>query len=105
MKVPDIKDLANHIVPESCVQHREVLHEALTGVRAGQPLSREISLPWMPTWSQTRKATRCGALSQAPQRSDEVTEPGMYVRFLLGNREISSLTTAGNNGQWPASGR
>ena len=31
-------------VPESCVGHREVSGEALTGVSVGQPLSRERSL-------------------------------------------------------------
>ena len=44
MKVPHNKDLANHVVPESCVAHREVRREALTGVRIGQPLSHEMIL-------------------------------------------------------------
>jgi len=42
VKVSDSKGLANHAVPESCAVHREVRREALTGVRVGQPLSREI---------------------------------------------------------------
>ena len=41
MQVPDNKDVANRVVPESCVLYREVWHEALTGVRIGQPLSRD----------------------------------------------------------------
>ncbi len=41
MQVPANKDLANHVVPESCAVHREVWREALTGVRIGQPLSRD----------------------------------------------------------------
>ena len=41
MKVSNSKGLANHTVPESCAEYREVLREALTGVRVGQPLSRE----------------------------------------------------------------
>ena len=41
MKVPHSKDLASHTVPESCVAYREVRREALTGVRIGQPSSRE----------------------------------------------------------------
>lgn len=40
MQVPDNKEIANHVAPESCVAHREVRREALTGVRIGQPLSR-----------------------------------------------------------------
>jgi hypothetical protein len=41
VQVPDNKDVANHVVPESCAAHREVQREALTGVRIGQPLSRD----------------------------------------------------------------
>ena len=42
MEVPNSKGLANRTVPESCVRtRREAHHEALTGVRVGQPLSRE----------------------------------------------------------------
>jgi hypothetical protein len=33
--------IANHTGPESCVVHREVYGEALTGETVGQPLSRE----------------------------------------------------------------
>jgi hypothetical protein len=39
VQVPDDKEVANHVVPESCVVHREVQREALTGVRTGQPSS------------------------------------------------------------------
>ena len=41
VKVPHGKGVANHTVPESCVGCREAQREALTGVRVGQPLSRE----------------------------------------------------------------
>jgi hypothetical protein len=41
VQVPHNKDLASYVVPESCVAHREVRSEALTGVRTGQPLSRD----------------------------------------------------------------
>ena len=44
MQVSHSKGLANHAVPESCVAYREVRREALAGVRAGQPLSREIDI-------------------------------------------------------------
>ena len=43
MKVPTMEGVANHVVPESCAANREVCREALTGVLAGQPLSRERS--------------------------------------------------------------
>ena len=42
MKVSNRKGIANQTGPESCVAHREVRDEALTGEPAGQPLSREI---------------------------------------------------------------
>ena len=43
VKVPNDKGLASRIVPKSCVRNgREARREALTGVRVGQPLSREI---------------------------------------------------------------
>ena len=41
MKVLNGKGIANQTGPESCVAHREVRDEALTGEPAGQPLSRE----------------------------------------------------------------
>ena len=41
MQVPHNKEVANHVVPESCVARREVRGEALTGVRIGQPLSHD----------------------------------------------------------------
>lgn len=41
MKALHSEDIASHTVPELCVTYREVCREALTGVRAGQPLSRE----------------------------------------------------------------
>ena len=42
MEVSNRKGIANQSVPESCVAHREVRDEALTGELAGQTLSREI---------------------------------------------------------------
>jgi hypothetical protein len=44
MKEPYGEGLANHADPESCGDAREGMAEALTGARAGRPLSRE-SLP------------------------------------------------------------
>ena len=41
VKVSVRKGIANQTGPESCVAHREVRDEALTGELAGQPLSRE----------------------------------------------------------------
>ncbi len=41
MQVPHNKDLASHVVLESCAAHREVWREALTEARIGQPLSHD----------------------------------------------------------------
>jgi hypothetical protein len=41
VKVLCSEGVANHTGPESCVVHREVYGEALTGETVGQPLSRE----------------------------------------------------------------
>ena len=92
MQVPDNKDVANHVVPESCAAYREVRREALTGVRIGQPLSRDRSLSRVPTLFHLRKATQTGALTRAPVRPGAVVDPGMCARSLHGNREISGLT-------------
>ena len=61
VKVPNRKGIANQTGSESCVAHREVRDEALTGEPAGQPSSRENT----PTLGcrrchSMRKATRTG---------------------------------------------
>jgi hypothetical protein len=43
MKEPDAEGIAIHSGPESCGHARKVVLEALTGVRAGRVLSREIT--------------------------------------------------------------
>ena len=46
MQVPDNKDVANPVGPESCVPYREVRCEALTGGCIGQPLSHDrVDIP------------------------------------------------------------
>ena len=57
---------ASHIGPESCGDGRKIVGEALTGVRTGQPLSRENgSLFRTPTRSFTWKAIWASAPTQA----------------------------------------
>ena len=106
MQVHYIEGVAIHSGPESCAGTRESVGEALTGVRTGQPLSRERVLSWVPTRLETWKATRTGALLQAPGRPGVVGDPGMRGRSLYGNREISQSTTATSRVlHWSASGR
>ncbi len=51
-------------VPESCVGHREVVGEALTGVSIGQPLSRErILIPSADVFYSTEGNSRGCAIA------------------------------------------
>lgn len=93
MQVHYIEGVAIHSGPESCVGIREGVDEALTGVRAGQPLSRDRVIFWAPTRLETWKATRTGARLQAPGRPGVVEDPGMCGSSLYGNREISRLAS------------
>ena len=91
MQVRCTEGLANHSDPESCAGIREGASEALTGERAGQPLSCERLLSRVPTRFETWKATRTDALWRAFERPGVVGDPGMRGRFLYGNREILGL--------------
>ena len=83
MKVPDSEGIANHAVPESCVRsRREARHEALTGVRVGQPSSRDSNLSWVPTLLRSRKATRSGALLRVSESTRRGLRP-WHARTLL----------------------
>lgn len=75
MKESDVEGVATHDGPESCVEARKGLGEALTREHAGRVLSREISSPGCRRGYDTRKATRGGASSQAPDRPRAVGDP------------------------------
>ena len=82
MQVLHSKDLANHVGPESCVAHREVRREALTGVRIGQPLSHDrVDIPGADAVQAVE-----GNLSGRAIASAQVTRRGRrtwHVRTLL----------------------
>jgi hypothetical protein len=65
MRTPDIEGVAIHDGPESCAGVREGDGEALTGVRAGQPLRREITASGCRRRPKRRKATSPAALTRA----------------------------------------
>jgi hypothetical protein len=93
VKVHRTEGIANHSGPESCAVAREGGGEALTGVRTGQPLSRENGFLFRtPTRSLTWKATWSNVPTQAFVRYGVVLEPGMCASSLHGNREILGLT-------------
>jgi hypothetical protein len=64
MRTPDIEGVAIHDGPESCIGVCEGVGEALTGVRAGQPLSREITASGCRRRLMRRKATSPAALTR-----------------------------------------
>jgi RNA-directed DNA polymerase len=100
MKVSYGEGLATHTGSESCIGARKGADEALTGVRAGQVLSREIEIPpwkrWLlrgadavaivgrQNWGRRYRET---LLDSA--RSETLC---MYVSTLSGNRESPCLS-------------
>jgi hypothetical protein len=93
VKVHYTEGVVNHSGPKSCAVAREGDGEALTGVRIGQPSSRENGFLFRtPTRSLTWKATRRDAPAQASSRSGVVLDPGMCARSSYGNREILGLS-------------
>src|SRR5215467_5654667 len=84
--------IANRIDPESCAAAREGNSEALTGERAGQPLSRESTLvPGADVVPLTEGNTNGRDIAR-PRRPGVVADTGMRGRSLRGNREISRPT-------------
>ena len=93
--------LASHTGPESYIGARKGAGEALTGVRAGRVLSREIHAP--PRGGLLRGADvlenngrrnlryRKGEISQDLARSET---PSMYGRTSRGNREVPRSSAA-----------
>ena len=72
--------VATHTGPESCVAVREGGGEALTGVRAGRVLSREIMIDFgVPTLSEKRKATPGAPPSRGAPGPRAVGDP-VHVR-------------------------
>lgn len=89
MKESYVEGLANHDGSESCVEWRDSLGEALTGVRAGRVLSREINSvrdadPLL-RWGRQQSTCRFGKAWRNPARSET---PGMHGNNLRENREI-----------------
>jgi hypothetical protein len=84
--------VAIHIDPESCAAAREGNSEALTGERAGQPLSRESTIfPGADVVPLTEGNTDGRDIAR-PRRPGVVADTGMRGRSLRGNREVSRLT-------------
>jgi len=97
MKEPYGEGVASHSGLESWGRRREAAAQALTEVRAGRVLSREICQFWVPTASMRSEGTIGGAAiarrSPDPTRSETPCTSG---NFRHGNREIPRL--AGGDG-------
>ena len=100
MRTPDIEGVAIHDGPESCAGVCEGGGEALTGVRAGQPLSREIEPPSRKRWpllgadavelsGRPNWKRRYGETLLDLARSKTLC---MHASTLSGNREIPCLS-------------
>ena len=108
MQVPHGEGVANHIVPESCEVIREGIGEALTGERIGQATEpRKRQHPGCRRSSECGRRNGGARQSRVPRRPGVVEDPGMCVRFLCGNREISRSANSQVGGVllWPVSGR
>jgi hypothetical protein len=83
VQVPYNKDPANRVVPESCAEaYREVRGEALTGVRIGQPLSRDRkSVPGADAVAKAEGNTNGRAIASA--RATRRGRRPWHVRTLL----------------------
>jgi hypothetical protein len=95
MKVPYSEGLASHAVPESCVGARKDEDEALTGVRAGWVLSREINAPPRGGLLQGADVVEIGGRQHPRRRQGEMLRdparsetPDMHAGTSRGNREI-----------------
>jgi RNA-directed DNA polymerase len=72
--------VASHTGPESCVVVREGGDEALTGVRAGRVLNREIAEPPQGGHSGVPTHIReCGKATSAASRARDVVGPRAVV--------------------------
>ena len=100
MKVSYGEGLATHTGSESCIGVRKGAGEALTGVRAGQVLSREIETPSRKRWLlRGADAVEMGGRQNWGRRYRETLVDSarsetlrMYIITLSGNREILCLS-------------
>lgn len=100
MKESYSKGLTNHTGPESCEVDSNGLLEALTGVRAGWVLSREIPVQGadvLGACGRQHRSARFGAVWSDPARSET---PRMYGTNLRENREILSPSLPGVSCEW-----
>ena len=91
MQVHRNEGVASHIGPESCAGGREAVREALTGERAGQPLSRESFVILDADAFPTAEGNTDEGVSASPRMVRRGPRP-WHVRTLL-DREPGDLAT------------
>ena len=82
MEVSHDEGVASHIGPESCVAGREVWGEALTGERAGRPLSRDSFYIGVPTPLRGAEGNTDGRASASARPAPRGQRP-RHARTLL----------------------
>jgi len=88
MKEPHGEGIASHTDPESWGCGREATSKALTGARAGRPLSREITSSGCRRRDKARKATPLLALDARQQLGPARSKnPSTFGTSLRENRE------------------
>jgi hypothetical protein len=86
---------ATHDGPESCVVVREGGGEALTGVRAGPVLSREINQVGVPTLSNEAEGHIVGSVIASRHRTLRGRRPGACMESLCARTGRSHARLAG----------
>ena len=90
MQVHHDEGVANRIDPESCADTREGIGEALTGERAGRPLSRDRLLQRGADVVELHGRQHGGVrYCEHPSGPRVVVDPGMHGRSLRGIRSMS----------------
>ena len=102
MKELYTEGLASRGGPESCAGGRKDVSEALTGVRAGRPLSHEINQGrGADTVVWSGRQHRLAAIARVASGPRGVEEPCMHGTFMRENREIPSSPAAHGQGDGP----
>ncbi len=94
MKESYREGVANHSDPESCVTHRKVRREALTGAQAGWVLSFESNDRERRRCQVKRKATRAASPTRDAGRLPGVGDPRHAGKLDTGNQEVPVLPAA-----------
>ena len=105
MKISYSEGVAIHTGPESCTLIRKDEGEALTGVRTGQVLSREIEPPSRERWSLlgADALERSGRQNWERRYRETLLDLArsetlrMYASTLSGNREMPCLSVGEEN--------